>query len=146
MTVQMQRSCRGLNAKKADMASFGEHFAQQVKLGTLLLMGRPAERWPDEDLHPAPPLQRGDTVATFSEFSAQDSQRLNEGLVILESWGLHLLEQSVTGRHWGYLAGTDQERPGSGRPRGSWPVPVVVGGHDRWRTHLLGARAGSWFL
>ena len=39
MTVQMQRSCRGLNAKKADMPSFGEHFAQQVKLGTLLLMG-----------------------------------------------------------------------------------------------------------
>ena len=63
------------------------------------------------DLHPAPPLQRGDTVATVAASSAlQDSQRLNEGLVILESWGLHLLEQSVTGRHWGYLAGTDQER------------------------------------
>ena len=34
MTEQSQRSC-GINAKKADMA----HFAQQVKLGTLLLMG-----------------------------------------------------------------------------------------------------------
>ena len=63
------------------------------------------------DLHSAPPLQRGDTVATVAASSAlRDSQRLNEGLVILKSWGLHLLEQSVTGRHWGYLAGTDQER------------------------------------
>ncbi|MEB3253789.1 MAG: LD-carboxypeptidase, partial [Synechococcus sp.] len=63
------------------------------------------------DLHPAPPLQRGDTVATVAASSAlRDSQRLNEGLVILKSWGLHLLEQSVTGRHWGYLAGTDQAR------------------------------------
>ena len=100
------------------------------------------------DLHPAPPLQRGDTVATVAAEVQrfQDSQRLNEGLVILESWGLHLLEQSVTGRHWGYLAGTDQERHRdlgqSARllacARGGW------GSSDCWRTHLLGARAGSW--
>ena len=56
------------------------------------------------------PLRSGDTVATVAPSSAlEDDQRLQEGLAVLRGWGC-ALEQNVSARRWGHLAGTDQER------------------------------------
>ena len=62
-------------------------------------------------LHPALHLRRGDTVATVAPSSALSSdQPLQEGLALLQSWGLEPLPQTVAERQWGYLAGRDAER------------------------------------
>ena len=62
-------------------------------------------------LQAAIPLRPGDTVATLAPSSAlEDDQRLHEGLAVLRCWGLCPLEQNVSARRWGHLAGTDQER------------------------------------
>ena len=59
----------------------------------------------------ANPLRPGDTVATVAASSAlADDHRLQEGLEVLRGWGLCPLEQNVSARRWGHLAGTDQER------------------------------------
>ena len=59
----------------------------------------------------ANPLRPGDTVATVAASSAlADDDRLQEGLEVLRGWGLCPLEQNVSARRWGHLAGTDQER------------------------------------
>ena len=58
----------------------------------------------------ASPLRPGDTVATVAASSAlADDHRLQEGLEVLRGWGLCPLEQNVSARRWGHLAGTDQE-------------------------------------
>ena len=50
-------------------------------------------------------------MATVAPSSAlEDDQRLQEGLAVLRGWGLCPLEQNVSARRWGHLAGTDQER------------------------------------
>jgi muramoyltetrapeptide carboxypeptidase len=80
-----------------------------------------------------------------------DLQRLEAGLAVLESWGLQLDDDPgrLRERHWGYLAGRDEERAADllpvGRPeappallacvRGGWgsarllehPLPVAEG-------------------
>ena len=62
-------------------------------------------------LQTAIPLRPGDTVATVAPSSAlENDQRLQEGLAVLRGWGLCPLEQNVSARRWGHLAGTDQER------------------------------------
>ena len=82
-------------------------------------------------LVPAPPLTVGDTVATVAASSAiPDNERLLQGLSVLESWGLICRRSDVVGRHWGYLAGTDQER------RGDFLTPESVS--------LLACARGGW--
>ena len=62
-------------------------------------------------LQPAIPLTAGDAVATVAASSAlADDHRLLEGLEVIRGWGLCPLEQNVSARRWGHLAGTDQER------------------------------------
>ena len=64
-----------------------------------------------QHLVPATPLKAGDAVATVAASSAlPDPERLHQGLALLQSWGLNCREPDVVGRHWGYLAGTDQQR------------------------------------
>lgn len=82
-------------------------------------------------LVPAAPLTAGATVATVAASSAiADEERLLQGLDVLESWGLSCLRPEIVGRHWGYLAGTDQER------RGDFLTPESVS--------LLACARGGW--
>ena len=82
---------------------------------------------------PSPtPLQRGDLVHVAATSSAlDDDQTMLDGLTVLESWGLHVLRPELSSRHWGYLAGTDQERRGD---------LVSAAG----KAHLLACARGGW--
>ena len=108
----------------------------------------PGSPWP---LQP-PALRRGDRVRLVAASSAlADGERLEAGLEVLHHWGLHLDDdpRRLQERHWGYLAGRDEERAGdlmaAGGPeappallacvRGGWgsarllerPLPVAEG-------------------
>ena len=54
---------------------------------------------------PAPPLRAGDRVACVAASSAlQDDIKLQEGIAILQSWGLDVQPQTLASRRWGYLS------------------------------------------
>jgi muramoyltetrapeptide carboxypeptidase len=55
---------------------------------------------------------------------------LNEGIQILESWGLSVHPQALSERRWGYLAGNDQERRADLEPKA--------------QTALLACARGGW--
>ena len=63
-------------------------------------------------LWPMPrPLRRGDRVSIAAPSSAiWHETSLNEGIAVLESWGLAVNTPTCQARRWGYLAGTDSER------------------------------------
>ena len=57
------------------------------------------------------PLRRGDRVRLVSASSAlADTERLDAGLAVLESWGLEREADFDPHRRWGYLAGEDDQR------------------------------------
>ena len=57
------------------------------------------------------PLRPGDAMAVVAASSAvADAERLHQGVSLLESWGLRCRPHSGVGRHWGYLAGRDEQR------------------------------------
>lgn len=57
------------------------------------------------------PLRRGDRVRLVAASSALvNSERLDAGLAVLESWGLDVETGFDPRRRWGYLAGEDQAR------------------------------------
>ena len=60
---------------------------------------------------PAPPLKTGDRVACVAASSAlQDDIKLQEGIAVLQSWGLDVQPQTLASRRWGYFAGGDDAR------------------------------------
>ena len=60
---------------------------------------------------PAPPLRTGDRVACVAAGSAlQDDIKLQEGIAVLQSWGLDVQPQTLASRRWGYFAGRDDTR------------------------------------
>ena len=83
------------------------------------------------NLQPASPLKPGDAVSCVAASSALDSdERLNEGIQLLERWGLTVHPQALSERHWGYLAGKDQERRADLEPK--------------TETALLACARGGW--
>lgn len=59
------------------------------------------------------PLRRGDRVRLVAASSALDDlERLQNGIAVLEGWGLEVEAHPAPLRRWGYLAGTDRERRG----------------------------------
>ena len=101
-----------------------------------------------QHLVPATPLKAGDAVATVAASSAlPDPERLHQGLALLESWGLNCREPDVVGRHWGYLAGTDQQRrddllaaasaPLLACARGGWGAARLLEGGLAWHPGWL---------
>ena len=83
------------------------------------------------NLQPASPLKPGDAVSCVAASSALDSDgRLNEGIQLLERWGLTVNPQALSERHWGYLAGRDQERRADLEPK--------------TETALLACARGGW--
>lgn len=57
------------------------------------------------------PLRRGDRVRLVSASSAlANTERLDAGLAVLESWGLEREADFDPHRRWGYLAGEDDQR------------------------------------
>ena len=110
------------------------------------------------------PLKVGDSVATIAAGSALSSpERLHQGLSILKGWGLESLPVSSIDRHWGYLAGSDDQRRGdlqASAPllacaRGGWGAARLLEGTVRWQpgwllgfsdaTALLWARLNAGF-
>jgi muramoyltetrapeptide carboxypeptidase len=103
-------------------------------------------RWPA-------PLRRGDRVqlaAASSALQADALERLEGGIVVLESWGLQVDPHPEPLRRWGHLAGTDPERLGDLRSqapllaclRGGWGAARLLEQPD-----LFGrSAAGQWLL
>lgn len=90
-----------------------------------------------------PALRRGDRVRLVAASSAlAEVGRLQQGVAVLQSWGLTVEMPFDPARRWGYLAGHDQERRADLQPapllacvRGGWgaarlleqPLPVADG-------------------
>lgn len=118
-------------------------------------------------MNPSPrarPLQVGDAVAPVAASSAlSHPERLQQGLAILNSWGLECLPAPAIDRHWGYLAGTDDQRrsdlqvsaPLLACARGGWGAARLLEGTLPWQpgwllgfsdvTALLWARLSAGF-
>jgi muramoyltetrapeptide carboxypeptidase len=103
-------------------------------------------RWPA-------PLRRGDRVqlaAASSALQADALERLEGGIVVLESWGLQVDPHPEPLRRWGHLAGTDPERLGDLRSqapllaclRGGWGAARLLEQPDLFG----GSAAGQWLL
>ncbi len=99
-------------------------------------------------LWPMPrPLRRGDRVSIAAPSSAiWDETSLNEGIAVLESWGLAVNTPTCQARRWGYLAGTDSERFSDlSADEGSALLACARGGWGSarlWSGSLLGKTTG----
>ena len=100
------------------------------------------------NLQPASPLKPGDAVSCVASSSALSGDgRLNEGIQILESWGLSVHPQALSERRWGYLAGNDQERRADLEPkvqtallacaRGGWGAARLLEEKIAWKPGWL---------
>ena len=117
-------------------------------------------------LHPASPLRPGDGVSCVAASSALDGdERLNQGIKLLKRWGLTVHPQALCERHWGYLAGSDQQRRADLEPnvetallacaRGGWGAARLLETTIKWQpgwllgfsdvTALLWARLAAGF-
>ncbi|NQV09897.1 MAG: LD-carboxypeptidase [Cyanobacteria bacterium] len=107
---------------------------------------RPAAR-PARPLLSPPPLRPGERVGLVAASSALgDPDRLEQGVAVLEDWGLVVERPFDPGRRWGYLAGDDRQRRNDLEAparllacvRGGW-------GSARLLEQPFSAQAG-WFL
>ena len=97
---------------------------------------------------PAPPLRTGDRVACVAASSAlQDDIKLQEGIAVLQSWGLDVQPQTLASRRWGYFAGRADTRHADLRPadpaallacaRGGWGAARLLEQPIRWQSGWL---------
>ncbi|BEV35898.1 LD-carboxypeptidase [Synechococcus sp. M16CYN] len=69
-------------------------------------------------LRPAVPLRTGDGVTCVATSSALETgEHLNQGIAILENWGLRVHPHDLIGRRWGCLAGSDCDRRADLEPK-----------------------------
>ena len=92
-----------------------------------------------------PPLRRGDRVRLVAASSALDDlERLQNGIAMLEGWGLEVLAHPEPLRRWGYLAGADLERRadlGADSLQDAGPAGAEAGTD---RASLLACIRGGW--
>ena len=97
---------------------------------------------------PAPPLRAGDLVACVAASSAlQDDIKLQQGIAVLQSWGLNVQPQALATRRWGYFAGRDEERHADLHPaqsaallacaRGGWGAARLLEQPIHWQSGWL---------
>jgi muramoyltetrapeptide carboxypeptidase len=91
------------------------------------------------------PLRRGDRVRLVAASSALDDlERLQNGIAVLEGWGLEVLAHPEPLRRWGYLAGADLERRadlGADSPQEASPAGAEAGTDQ---VSLLACIRGGW--
>lgn len=76
-----------------------------------------------------PSLNRGDAFAITAPSSAlRNDDSLHRGIAVFESWGLEVQPHQLDARHWGYLAGTDQQRRADLDQRQSPPLLACARG------------------
>jgi len=101
------------------------------------------------------PLQSGDRVqlaAASSALQGEAISRLEAGIAVLQHWGLEVSSHHNLERHWGYYAGTDQERladlqacaPLVACIRGGWGSARLL--EHPLMDDLLGAASSHWLL
>jgi len=91
----------------------------------------------------AVPLRPGDAMAVVAASSAlADAERLHQGVSLLESWGLCCRPHSAVGRHWGYLAGRDEQRLADLCPE--TPVSLLACARGGWGAARLLERQIPW--
>ena len=91
----------------------------------------------------AAPLRPGDAMAVVAASSAlADAERLHQGVSLLESWGLRFRPHSAVGRHWGYLAGRDEQRLADLLPE--TPVSLLACARGGWGAARLLERDIPW--
>ena len=94
------------------------------------------------------PLHSGDEIITIAASSVvKDEDSLIEGLKVFEGWGLHCRKHNVIGRHWGYLAGSDETRLNElhskesaalkAFARGGWGAARLLEHHQPWEKGWL---------
>ena len=97
---------------------------------------------------PAPPLRAGDPVACVAASSAlQNDIKLQQGIAVLQSWGLNVQPQALATRRWGYFAGRDEERHADLHPapsaallacaRGGWGAARLLEQPIHWKSGWL---------
>ena len=88
-------------------------------------------------------LKKGDEVFSIAVSSpVNDQNRLLEGLKVFEEWGLVCTNQVVIGRHWGHLAGDDEERYQSLHPKRS--PDLIAFAKGGWGAARLLERRQPW--
>jgi len=94
-----------------------------------------------------PPLRPGERVGLVAASSALgDPGRLEQGVAVLEDWGLVVERPFDPGRRWGYMAGDDQQRRGDLEARARLLACVRGGwGSARLLEQPLPEQAG-WLL
>ena len=96
----------------------------------------------------AAPLREGDLVACVAASSAlQDDIKLQQGIAVLQSWGLNVQPQTLATRRWGYFAGRDEARHADLHPveaaallacaRGGWGAARLLEQPIRWQSGWL---------
>ena len=91
-----------------------------------------------------PPLRRGDRVRLVAASSALDDlERLQNGIAVLEDWGLVVEAHPAPLRRWGYLAGADPERRGDLLPPPAGDLAGPDAGGEQTPA-LLACIRGGW--
>ena len=91
------------------------------------------------------PLRRGDRVRLVAASSALDDlERLQNGIAVLEGWGLEVLAHPEPLRRWGYLAGADRERRGDLLPSAPGEPGLAPAAAGTDQPSLLACIRGGW--
>lgn len=92
---------------------------------------------------PATFLRPGDAVQCVAPSSAlEQPDRLNQGVAVLESWGLTVQPHVIAERSWGYLAGRDSERRCDLEP--DPPAALLACARGGWGAARLLERPIQW--
>ena len=106
--------------------------------------GLPSAPSPVTGGQPAP-LRRGDRVRLVAASSALDDlERLQNGIAVLEGWGLEVLAHPEPLRRWGYLAGADRERRGDLLPSAPGEPGLAPAAAGTDQPSLLACIRGGW--
>ena len=106
--------------------------------------GWPGAPRPASGGQPAP-LRRGDRVRLVAASSALDDlERLQNGIAVLESWGLEVEAHPEPLRRWGYLAGADRERRGDLLPSAPGEPGLAPAAAAIDPASLLACIRGGW--
>ena len=91
------------------------------------------------------PLRRGDRVRLVAASSALDDlERLQNGIAVLEGWGLEVEAHPEPLRRWGYLAGADRERRGDLLPSAPGEPGLAPAAAAIDEPSLLACIRGGW--
>ncbi len=91
---------------------------------------------------PKPVKQNDEVDIIAASFYIADERSLEEGIQVLNKWGLKCRKNKILGRRWGYLAGEDSTRDSELNPQE--PSPIKVFARGGWGAARLLEFDQSW--